>query len=383
MFTTGSKLLIGGAVLAIVAAIVYGTTQEGVMGTVGLVSAAIGLSFLAAINVWMRDANARPDDATAAVTSAAARRAPGVSVWPLVTGLGATAVVVGLVSYPAITIVGIALLIAGAAEWTVQAWSERASGDEHFNHDVRDRVANPLELPILGAIGVGTIIYSLSRVMLSLTKSGTVVAFAVVAALVLICGFLIAARPRVSSGTVAGVCSVGLIALIAAGTVAGLDGQREIPAHETTGEISERGECGPESTEADEDASQIVSAKASVAAEIVLTEDGVLTFDQPGYDPGGPLTLQRSAINNVLFRNHSDEDRRLNVDIGPPQEDLQAANEAGVEEPEARTICTALTRPGGVQLLTIVYARPSYAVEDGYRVWVPGVDSAELPVVVP
>ena len=40
MFTTGSKLLVGGAVLATVAAVVYGVTQEGSLGTVGLISAA-------------------------------------------------------------------------------------------------------------------------------------------------------------------------------------------------------------------------------------------------------------------------------------------------------------------------------------------------------
>jgi hypothetical protein len=98
MFTTGSKLLIGAAVMAIVAAIVYGTTQDGIMGTIGLVSAAIGLSFLAGINVWMRDSNVRPDDPTAGVASSAARPAPGPSSWPLVGVVGATLVVVGLVS---------------------------------------------------------------------------------------------------------------------------------------------------------------------------------------------------------------------------------------------------------------------------------------------
>jgi hypothetical protein len=384
MFTTGSKLLIGAAVMAVLAAVVYGTTQDGVMGTIGLVSAAIGLSFLAALNVWMRDANVRPDDATAAVTSAAARPAPGPSLWPLVGVLGATVVVVGLVSYQVITIAGIAVLVAAVAEWTVQAWSERASADAGYNEEVRERIASPLELPVLGAVGLGVIIYGFSRVMLALTKSGTVVAFAVVAALVLVAAFLIAARPRISNGTVAGVCSVALIAVVAGGTVAGVDGEREIHAHETLGELAERGECGPEETEADEEASQTVSAKSNVAVTVTLTDAGELTYDQPGPDLGGVLSLQRSNATNVLFRNETDEERRLNADVGPVAGDVGAAStDTEQAEERTRTICTALVEPGGVQLLTITYAKPSSSVEDGYRFYVPGVDSAELAVVVP
>ena len=41
MITTGSKFLIGSAVLAAVCAVAYGVTQDGVMGTVGLASGPI------------------------------------------------------------------------------------------------------------------------------------------------------------------------------------------------------------------------------------------------------------------------------------------------------------------------------------------------------
>ena len=46
-----------------------------------------------------------------------------------------------------------------------------------------------------------------------------------------------------------------------------------------------------------------------------------------------------------------------------------------------------LIEPGSVQLLTINFAVPSFAPEitelGGYRFYVPGVDTAELEVVVP
>ena len=44
MLTTGSKLLIGSAVLATVSAIAYGVAHDGVKGSVGLSSAAVALA---------------------------------------------------------------------------------------------------------------------------------------------------------------------------------------------------------------------------------------------------------------------------------------------------------------------------------------------------
>ena len=50
---------------------------------------------------------------------------------------------------------------------------------------------------------------------------------------------------------------------------------------------------------------------------------------------------------------------------------------------ETKTFCTALVDEGGVQLLTIVFPKPSFAVESGYQATVPGVDTAVVEVVVP
>ena len=62
-------------------------------------------------------------------------------------------VVVGIVSYPVVFIFGIIALIASAAEWMVQAWSERASADGEFNAVVRARISHPLEFPVLAFVG--------------------------------------------------------------------------------------------------------------------------------------------------------------------------------------------------------------------------------------
>ena len=73
MFTTGSKLLIGSAFAAALFALVYGVTQDGSLGTIGLISAAVGLALLAAINVFVRDSNVSAMEPEAFEASAAAR----------------------------------------------------------------------------------------------------------------------------------------------------------------------------------------------------------------------------------------------------------------------------------------------------------------------
>jgi hypothetical protein len=374
MFTTGSKLLIGSSVIAAVAAALYGVTQKGTLGTIGLVSAAVALVFLAAINVYVRDSNVSVMDTDAHITSPAARTPPGPSLWPLAAGLGATMVTVGVVTFPAITTLGLIVLFAATAEWLVQAWSDRASADRAYNEAVRERIAHPLELPILGAIGAAVIVYSLSRVMLGVpSKSGAVVAFVVIAALVLFIGALASVRQKLSNGAIVGVCSIAVLAIVASGAAYGLNGERETHHHETTGALADDGDCGAEETEADERASQTVAAKSNVAATVTLTADERLTYTVPGFDGGSAtLNLPRASINNVVFRNESDEHRRLSIDT---------AGATAAED--KRVVCTALVADGGVQILSVRFDKPGFAAENGYEFTVPGVDAAVLPVVVP
>ncbi len=222
-------------------------------------------------------------DPAATTESAAAAPAPGPSLWPLVAAVGAVLLVVGLVTYPVIFIFGLVALLAATVEWMVQAWSERASADSRFNEGVRGRIAHPLEFPILGAVALGIVIYSFSRIMLFLSKTGGPAVFIVIAALILLCGFLFAYRPSLRGGAIAGVMAIAAIGLVTGGIVAALEGERETEAHETTGDLAADGECDtPDETEADDNASQNVAAKANLTAEIVLESDGTLGRPQRG-----------------------------------------------------------------------------------------------------
>jgi hypothetical protein len=376
MFTTGSKLLIGSAAAAWVFAAVYGVAQEGALGTIGLISAALALSLLAAVNVAFRDSNVSAMDHESFEASAAAQATARSTPWPLLVALGATTLTLGLVTYRTIFVLGLIAIVAGAIEWMIQGWSERASADRAFNAEARDVLVDPLELPVAAAIGGAVVVYAFSRVMLGLpSKSATVAAFAIVAALVLTVGGVIGIKRGISKATLTGTFSLVGVALIAGGAVAGLNGERETHPHETTGVLAEENACGPEETEADERASQSVAGKSNPAAEVFFADDR-LSAEVTGLGTNfDSIQLPRSNANNVLFHNESDTPVRLVIELHPDTDDNGLP--LGPER-----LCTALVEEGGTQLLTVLFDRPSRVVDGGFAFTVPGTD-AELEVVVP
>lgn len=413
MITTGSKFLIGAAVLATIGAILYGVTQDGVMGTVGLVSAAVALAGLATLNSLLRDSNVFLDDEAPAESSAAAQRPPSATPWPLGFAFGTVVVAVGLISYQSIVVIGLVILLATGAEWAVSGWAEGASSDADVNRSVRSRMSNPLEYPVGAAAAIGVVVFGFSRVMLWLSKTNTVVAFAVLAAIVLVVGFLFAARPSITTGAIGGTAAVGAIVIVAAGSAAGLDGERDIHVFETTSlwmeealahpeEYAEGAEEGDhpaelicespeEFPEADEDVSQTVASKSG-AYQVILTESGELAFDVPGPIEEGAtgISIARGSPTNFIFRNESSEHRRLSLDLGTVEVTDEESGET-VEQPVQ--VCTTLIEEGGAQLLTLTIGPPSVLFEgvpnangpadaDGYWFFVPGVDTAKLELVV-
>lgn len=381
MFTTGSKFFIGSAVFAVIATIAYGISQDGIMGTIGLASAAAGLTFLAGVSLFTHDANVSPDDEAAIEACTASEPAPGNSIWPMAFALGAVVLAVGLITYQAVFIVGVVLLLAAGAEWTAQAWADQASVEAAHNSEVRSKIANPLEFPLAAAIGVGLIVYAFSRIMLWLSKTNTVIALGILGSIIVVTAFLVVYAPRVRSRLTVSIIGVGVLALVVGGAAAGLDGERDIHHKETTADLVHEGICdSPDEFEADHNASQSVAATAAVAATITLDEAGELTFEVNGPRPEGAtaLTLPRSNTNNVLFSNKSGEDRRLSLDLG------EATDGSGDdEESAAHQVCTTLVENDGVQNLSIVIGLPSSAVEGGFSFFVPGVESAEIELIVP
>ena len=318
MFTTGSKLHYGAALTATVGAVLYGLIDGGAIGTVGLTFAAVALFFLGGIVQFTRDANVSAMDVEALHRSAAAAPAPSRSMWPAVAALAGVLLVVGLVTDQVVFVLGVIVAVAAGFEWMVQAWSDRASADQGHNAAVRSRTAHPLEFPILAAVGVGVIVFSFSRIMLFLTKAGGPAAFAIIAALLLAIGFVFAARPTLKGGAIGAVAAIGALGLIAGGIASAMGGEREMHVYETTGMLAAESECDTtEETEADEGASQTVAGKANVTGTVTLHDNGTLTATALGLpEPSDSISIIRNNPTNVVFRNESDEARRLVLNAG-------------------------------------------------------------------
>jgi hypothetical protein len=255
MFTTGAKFFYAVAIVAFLAALGLGWTTGGnglgpltggYKGSVGdhlgytilLFTAATSLFFGLTTSAF-RDAD--PDAAAeVAGTDVVPAVAPAtVSYWPAVAAFALGIVVLGLVLSNVVFVAGLIVLGFVILEWLVQAWSERATGDPATNKAIRNRLMYPLEIPIGGVLAIGLVVFSLSRVLLAVSKAGAVVAAGVLAVIVLAVGTLIAQKPRISSNVVAGLLFVGAIGVLTAGVAGVTAGERDFEHEEEHSEETE------------------------------------------------------------------------------------------------------------------------------------------------
>jgi len=392
MLTTGSKLLLGGTVLSALTAVVWGVTSSGAsgyVGVIGLVSLALAFALLFGVNAYARDCNVPVSAPDAATASAAAKHPAGPGVWPAVAGLfGIGGIALGTFTKPIVFKAGVIVLLAALVEWLVQAWSERVSADAEYNASLRKRVLHPLEMPLLGAIGIAVMIYSFSRIMLFLSKSAGPIAFIIVGVLILAFATMFALQPTVKRGVIIGVCAIGAIGLVSAGAAMAIGGQRRIDRHPITSD-DDSAQClrdendvlnNAEYEEIERHSSERVSAKSSPAAEVVL-ENGKLTAHIVGVDgPQTAITIARSNPVNLLFTNRDAEKSRLTAFAGT---EVTTVNDVDIKTD--RLTCTTLLKQNAQTLLTVSFPKTSAsaAPDAPFKLFVPGLDGQEILVTVP
>ena len=264
MITTGSKFFYGLAALLLVGAVAYGYSTGGSnvgpisMGYKGAVGDLLGYSlliggfFLAAFVGFavtaFRDAD---PDAAAALLGTEAPPVPAVpraSYWPLIGAFGAALVMVGLVLNNVFFVAGLIILGAVAIEWTMQDWSERATGDPAVNREIRNRVMFPLEIPIAGAMIVAVLIVGYSRVFLSISSDYAIWAALGVAVTIFVVGTIMASRPTLRTDVIAAVLVVAAVVTIALGIIGAVSGERSFEQHEgapAVGAVDHAGHPGP------------------------------------------------------------------------------------------------------------------------------------------
>lgn len=151
----------------------------------------------------------------------------GLSFWPLLAAFSVGLVVVGAAVSTSLLVIGCIGLVVAAFEWTVRAWSERATGDPALNREIRNRFMLPVEIPIGAAIGIGILVFSVSRILLAVSQLGATFFIIIVASLVFVVAIVLANRPHLKRSVLVAVLLIGGLALIGGGIAGGIAGPRE------------------------------------------------------------------------------------------------------------------------------------------------------------
>jgi len=370
MFSTGSKYFFGITFLGAIAFAVYmfligesaigGTALFGLVGATGLLTALV---------LFTRDGS-NGEEGVAASTVA-----PTSSMWPLIAAVGATLLLVGTITAPVVTLLGVVLLLAALVEWSVLSWSERASSDAVFNALLRKRLLNPIEFPVIAAVGLGVIIISFAHITLAVGKSVGAIAFIVLGSLVLAAGVLFSVRPSLKRGLVTGICVFGAVGIVAAGIAGAGVGLREDLVHAKEEGHYMHQECGAEKSEHfDKLSLEGVSATASVDTHIDLIDGKLVASVQGIAGAQETVTIPRANPTNIVFRNKTDGEYRLVASLGSKMVT------DGVKEDVVQ--CTQLIPQGSEQLLTLNIPKPAEAGKP-FTLTVPGLVGQSIEVIVP
>jgi hypothetical protein len=265
MITRGSKFFYGAAAFGFIAAFVYGfitnaAAQGGVVSVMtgggGIVDSVVGpltlgwkggvgehvgyaillgfgglMAAIGGFHTAFRDGDAEATAQVSHLTSAPPVQVPfGLSPWPFITAVAAILLVVGLAMSPVLFGVGLIGLVVAGFEWTVRSWSERATGDPALNRELRNRFMLPLEVPIGAVLIGGVVIFSVSRILLALNKTGAAVAIILLAVVVFVMALVLASRPQIKRSVMVGVGVAFAVVIIGGGIAGSVAG--EAPLHE-------------------------------------------------------------------------------------------------------------------------------------------------------
>ena len=257
VFTPAFRFLAGLAIFSLVAALVVGISSavqspiDRVLGPLTLgwkggIGNHVGYIFfvglfgvsagLAGILIAFRDAD--PEAEAQIVHTATVPAAPvpvGANFMPALTAFGFVLMIVGLATRtPLYATIGLVVVICAAFVWTLRAWAERATGDDTANADLYHRFIDPLRTPVIAILSIAVVAIGLSRLLLSVSKTNSVIVFGVVAALFFIVATILALRPSSARSVTTVLVILGAIAIIAAGIVGAVNGERKFEEHPAT-----------------------------------------------------------------------------------------------------------------------------------------------------
>ena len=258
-FTPAFRFLAGLAVFALAAAFIVGVSSSvqnpidrvlgpltlgwkggignhlGYIFFVGLFGLSAGL---AGILVAFRDADPEAEAQVVHTDTVPVTRPPvGANFMPALAAFAFVVMLIGLATRtPVYATVGLIIVLVAGFVWTLRTWAERATGDDTANTELYHRFIDPLRTPVLALLSVAVVAIGLSRVLLAVSKSNSVIIFGVVAALFFIVATVLAIRPSSARSVTTVLVVLGAIAVIVAGVLGAVSGERKFEEHNTGGE---------------------------------------------------------------------------------------------------------------------------------------------------
>jgi hypothetical protein len=255
MFTWGSKFFFGTAAAFFLGATAYGLAtgggpvgviSMGYKGGVGehtgytiLLSAGYCLLIAGIVSVIVRDGDAEDMSALVGSEQVVAVRPPlGLSSSPAIIAFGVACLALGISTSRLFLYLGLAAISVAGVLWVTQAWADRATGDPATNRVIRDRVVGPFEVPMLSVLTIAVVVISLSRILLAVSKVGSVVLASVAAAFVFGAAILIA-KSNAPRAIVSAIVGFGVMATLVGGVIGAVEGPRDFHHGEEHGEHGE------------------------------------------------------------------------------------------------------------------------------------------------
>jgi plastocyanin len=237
MFNTVAKIELGLAAVAFMMAVGVAVAVDDPGGFVLLfgVSVAVALSGLALTGSGFTDRAARfasPDEAPPLqMVSVGRSQAAKPSPWPLAGALALGVFCVGVAVGHSISTIGVVLGFVAAAGWLSQAWREDPAFSPREGARISERLLSPVGLPLMAVGLIAVIVISVSRLLLTLPKTGSIIAAFGLSIVLLIAFFMLASRPHLGRNSLVFLGGTAVVAVVSAGSVSAANGYRTFEHH--------------------------------------------------------------------------------------------------------------------------------------------------------
>ncbi|HEX3425348.1 MAG TPA: hypothetical protein VHT30_04395 [Acidimicrobiales bacterium] len=245
MINTAAKFELGLAFAAVLitVGIAAGVADPGAMALLLGVTGCIAITGVALAGSGFHDRApiyVSPQDAPPLeMVSGGPSRAPRPSLWPLVAAVAGGLVALGLAVNSGLVIIGVVLAVLATAGWLAQVWREDPSFTPSEGARVSTRLLTPVGLPVMALCLIAVIVISVSRVLLTLPRAGSIIVAFCLALLTLVGFFALSARPNLKRNSLVALAGVAIVALVTAGSLSAAHGYRTFDTKPPPGPILE------------------------------------------------------------------------------------------------------------------------------------------------